>query len=74
MLERGAALCVGVVDDALYAQAAELAATAGATCQRVGAGAGEGFSSPPPIYATTQRSLSGSPSSGSRRGSSIASA
>ena len=46
VLERGAALCVGVVDDALYAQAAELAETAGATCERVGAGAGEGLPLP----------------------------
>jgi dihydrofolate synthase/folylpolyglutamate synthase len=43
VLERGAALCVGVVDDALYTQAAELAAAAGASCERVGAAAGEGL-------------------------------
>jgi dihydrofolate synthase/folylpolyglutamate synthase len=43
VLERGAALCVGVVDDALYAQAAELAAAAGASCERLAAGAGEGL-------------------------------
>jgi dihydrofolate synthase / folylpolyglutamate synthase len=43
VLERGAALCVGVVDDALYAQAAELAAAAGASCERIGAEAGEGL-------------------------------
>ena len=43
VLERGAALCVGVVDDALYAQAAELAAAAGASCERIAPGAGEGL-------------------------------
>jgi dihydrofolate synthase / folylpolyglutamate synthase len=41
VLEPGAALCVGVVDDALYAQAAELAEAAGATSERIAAGAGE---------------------------------
>jgi dihydrofolate synthase/folylpolyglutamate synthase len=41
VLERGAALCVGVVDDGLYARAAELAAAAGASCERIAAGAGE---------------------------------
>ena len=46
VLERGAALCVGVVDDALYALAAELAAAAGASCERIGAGAGEGLPLP----------------------------
>ena len=46
VLERGAALCVGVVDDALYAQAAELAAAAGASCERIGAGAGEALPLP----------------------------
>jgi folylpolyglutamate synthase/dihydropteroate synthase len=41
VLERGAALCVGVVDDALYASAAALAAGAGASCERIDAGAGD---------------------------------
>jgi dihydrofolate synthase/folylpolyglutamate synthase len=46
VLERGAALCVGGVDDALYAQAVALAAAAGATCERMGGGAGEGLPLP----------------------------
>jgi dihydrofolate synthase/folylpolyglutamate synthase len=41
VLERGAALCVGVVDDALYASAAALAERAGASCERIDAGAGD---------------------------------
>jgi dihydrofolate synthase / folylpolyglutamate synthase len=41
VLERGAALCVGVVDDELYAQAAALAGAAGATCERIATGAGQ---------------------------------
>jgi dihydrofolate synthase / folylpolyglutamate synthase len=43
VLEPGAALCVGVVDDELYAQAAALAEEAGASCERIPAGAGEGL-------------------------------
>ncbi len=44
VLERGASLCVGVVDDALYAQAAELGgAGRRPTCERIAAGAGEGL-------------------------------
>ena len=43
VLERGAALCVGVVDDDLYAKAAALAAEAGARSERIAAGAGEGL-------------------------------
>ena len=42
VLERGAALCVGVVDDALYAQAAELAEAAGATLRAHRRGRGGG--------------------------------
>ena len=41
VLERGASLCVGVVDDELYALAAALAAEAGATCERIEPGAGD---------------------------------
>ncbi len=41
VLVPGAALCVGVVDDALYAQAAALAEAAGASCERIAPGAGE---------------------------------
>jgi dihydrofolate synthase / folylpolyglutamate synthase len=43
VLEPGAALCVGVVDDELYTQAAALAEEAGASCERIPAGAGEGL-------------------------------
>jgi dihydrofolate synthase / folylpolyglutamate synthase len=43
VLEPGAALCVGVVDDDLYAQAAEIAQSAGASCERLAAGAGKGL-------------------------------
>ena len=43
VLEPGAALCVGVVDDGLYAEAAALAEEAGASCERIAAGAGEGL-------------------------------
>src|SRR4029077_19323669 len=39
VLEPGAGLCVGIVDDDLYSLAAELAAAAGATCERIDAGA-----------------------------------
>ena len=46
VLERGAALCVGIVDDDLYARAAKLAAAAGASCERIDAGAGEGLPLP----------------------------
>ena len=46
VLEPGAALCVGVVDDELYARAAALAAAAGASCERIAAGAGEGLPLP----------------------------
>ena len=46
VLEPGAALCVGVVDDALYADAAALAEQAGATCERIAAGAGDGLPLP----------------------------
>jgi dihydrofolate synthase / folylpolyglutamate synthase len=41
VLEPGAALCVGVVDDPLYAAAAALAEQAGASCERIAEGAGE---------------------------------
>jgi dihydrofolate synthase/folylpolyglutamate synthase len=41
VLEPGAALCVGVVNDALYASAAALAEQAGASCERIAAGAGD---------------------------------
>src|SRR4029077_6710802 len=40
-LEPGAALCVGIVDHELAARAAALAAEAGATFERIAAGAGE---------------------------------
>ena len=44
VLERGAALCVGVVDDdALRAGCASWPRAAGASCERIGAGAGEGL-------------------------------
>jgi dihydrofolate synthase / folylpolyglutamate synthase len=43
VLEPGAQLCVGVVDDELYAQAADLARTAAASCERIAAGAGDGL-------------------------------
>jgi len=43
VLEPGASLCVGVVDDELYARAGELAERAGASCERVAAGAGDGL-------------------------------
>jgi dihydrofolate synthase / folylpolyglutamate synthase len=46
VLERGAGLCVGIVDDDLYSLAAELAAAAGATCERIDAGAGESLPLP----------------------------
>ena len=46
VLERGASLCVGVVDDELYAQALELSAAAGATCERIDAGSAEGLPLP----------------------------
>jgi dihydrofolate synthase/folylpolyglutamate synthase len=46
VLERGAALCVGIVDDDLSALAAELAAAAGATCERIDPRAGEGLPLP----------------------------
>jgi dihydrofolate synthase/folylpolyglutamate synthase len=46
VLERGAALCVGVVDDALYADAAALAEAAGASCERIAAEAGDGLPLP----------------------------
>ena len=46
VLEPGAALCVGVVDDALYADAAALAEEAGASCERIAAGAGDGLPLP----------------------------
>jgi dihydrofolate synthase/folylpolyglutamate synthase len=46
VLEPGAALCVGVVDDALYADAAALAEEAGASCARITAGAGDGLPLP----------------------------
>ena len=51
VLERGAALCVGVVADELYAQAAALAAAAGASSERIAAGAGEGL----PLHAAYLR-------------------
>ena len=75
VLERGAALCVGVVDDELYAQAAELADGAPARAASASAPArGRGCRCPPPTCATTPRSRCASPSCGSRRASSIASA
>jgi dihydrofolate synthase/folylpolyglutamate synthase len=46
VLEPGAALCVGVVDDALYASAAALAEQAGASCERIEAGEGDGLPLP----------------------------
>jgi dihydrofolate synthase/folylpolyglutamate synthase len=46
VLERGAALCVGIVDDDLYSLAAELAAAAGASCERIDARAGESLPLP----------------------------
>jgi dihydrofolate synthase/folylpolyglutamate synthase len=46
VLEPGAALCVGVVDDELYAGAGELAERAGASCERIVARAGEGLTLP----------------------------
>jgi dihydrofolate synthase / folylpolyglutamate synthase len=46
VLQAGAALCVGVVDDALYASAAALAEEAGAECERIEAGAGDGLPLP----------------------------
>jgi dihydrofolate synthase/folylpolyglutamate synthase len=46
VLEPGAALCVGVVDDALYTSAAALAERAGASCERIEAGAGDGLPLP----------------------------
>jgi len=46
VLEPDAALCVGVVDDALYANAAALADAAGASCERIAAGAGDGLPLP----------------------------
>jgi dihydrofolate synthase / folylpolyglutamate synthase len=51
VLERGAALCVGVVEDDLYAQAAEIAERAGASCERIVAGAGDGL----PLHAAYLR-------------------
>jgi dihydrofolate synthase/folylpolyglutamate synthase len=46
VLEPGAALCVGVVDDALYADASALAREAGASCERIAAEAGNGLPLP----------------------------
>jgi dihydrofolate synthase/folylpolyglutamate synthase len=46
VLEPAAVLCVGVVDDELYAGAAELAERAGATCERVAPRAGDGLPLP----------------------------
>ncbi|MDX6541268.1 MAG: dihydrofolate synthase / folylpolyglutamate synthase, partial [Gaiellales bacterium] len=46
VLEPGAVLCVGVVDDELYARAASLAAAAGAGCERIAAGAGDALPLP----------------------------
>jgi dihydrofolate synthase/folylpolyglutamate synthase len=51
VLEPGAALCVGVVDDELYERAAALAREAGATCERIEPGAGEAL----PLSAGYQR-------------------
>jgi dihydrofolate synthase/folylpolyglutamate synthase len=51
VLEPGAALCVGVVDDELYQQAAALAGEAGASCERIAPGAGEAL----PLAAGYQR-------------------
>ena len=41
VLERGASLCVGIVDDELYGEALRLATAAGASCERLESGAGE---------------------------------
>jgi dihydrofolate synthase / folylpolyglutamate synthase len=46
VLEPGAALCVGVVDDAIYARAAAHAGAVGASCERIAAGAGDGLPLP----------------------------
>ena len=46
VLEPGAVLCVGVVDDELYARAAALAEQAGASCERIEAGAGDELALP----------------------------
>ncbi|MDX6619719.1 MAG: dihydrofolate synthase / folylpolyglutamate synthase [Gaiellales bacterium] len=46
VLEPGAVLCVGVVDDELYARAASLAGAAGAGCERIAAGAGDALPLP----------------------------
>jgi dihydrofolate synthase / folylpolyglutamate synthase len=46
VLAPGAALCVGVVDDALYANAVALAGEAGASCERIAEGAGDGLPLP----------------------------
>jgi dihydrofolate synthase/folylpolyglutamate synthase len=46
VLEPGAALCVGVVDDELYAHAAALAERAGASSERIAEGAGDGLPLP----------------------------
>jgi dihydrofolate synthase / folylpolyglutamate synthase len=46
VLETGAVLCVGVVDDAIYALAAAHAEEVGATCERIAAGAGDALPLP----------------------------
>ena len=46
VVERGAALCVGVVDDAIYARAAAHAAAVGASCERIAPGAGDALPLP----------------------------
>jgi dihydrofolate synthase/folylpolyglutamate synthase len=46
VLEPGAVLCVGVVDGELYERAAALAEQAGASCERIEAGAGDELALP----------------------------
>jgi dihydrofolate synthase / folylpolyglutamate synthase len=46
VLEPGAVLCVGVVDDAIYALAAAHAEAVGATCERIADGAGDALPLP----------------------------
>ena len=75
VLEPGAALCVGVVDDELYAEAAALAEAGGRDAASASPpGRGTACRCPPPTCATTRRSRCASPSCCSRRASSTASA
>ena len=46
VLEPGAVLCVGVVDDEIYVRAAALAEAAGAGCERIAAAAGDALPLP----------------------------